>query len=397
MDRPLLAGMRVLDLSDLKGQLCGRLLRDLGMEVIKVEPPGGDMVRRLEPFARDEPHLEGSLRFAYLNAGKLSLTLDFGRPAGRELLLRLVEQSDVLLESFGPGELACVGLGPDELRTRNPGLVITSITGFGQTGPKRDMPCPDLVGLALGGLLYVSGDPSLPPVKAPETQSFYFACVYAALATLLALWQRSRDNRGRSADISIQEGVASQEHLIRAAGFDGETIRRHGSQHEFVAPANIFPAQDGWVYLFVSQQHWRAFLSLWRDHPAELDARKYESNSVRKAKCDWLNQVIGQFTRQFTKEAFVRLMQERGIPCLPVNSLSDFANDEQLRFRGLFQPTRHATLGGYQQIAFPVLIDGARTPGLPPPLLGQHTHAILTERLGLSQCEVSVLFAQRVI
>src|SRR6266571_2644354 len=181
----LLSGLVALDLTDLKGQMCGKLLHDFGFEVIKIESPRGDPVRRLAPFKDDVPHLEGSLRFAYLNAGKKSLTLDIERPEGRELLLRLAEQADVLIESSAPGALDL-----DEFRRRNPKLLITSVSGFGQTGPHRDYLCPDIVGLAMGGLMYVAGDPSLPPVNAPETQSFYFASTYAALGTLLSLWQR---------------------------------------------------------------------------------------------------------------------------------------------------------------------------------------------------------------
>ena len=156
----LLEGYTALDLTDLRGQFCGKVLRDLGMQVIKVEPPGGDPVRRLGPFAHDGPHLESSLRFAYLNAGKQSLTLDLAHPDGRDLLLRLVEQADVLVESFAPGTLDRLGLGEAALRARNPRLVLTSVTGFGQTGRTATTSAPDLVGLAMGGLMNISGDPA---------------------------------------------------------------------------------------------------------------------------------------------------------------------------------------------------------------------------------------------
>src|SRR5579884_3768040 len=186
---------------------------------------GWRSVRRLGPFAHDRPHLEGSLRFAYLNAGKKSLTLDLVHPEGRALLLRLVEQADVLLESFAPGELDRLGLGPDVLRARNPRLVITSVTGFGQSGPYRDYLCPDLVAFAMGGLMYISGDPALPPVKAPQTQAFYYASVCAALGTLLALWHRAQGGEGCAVDVAAQEAIATHEHLIRAFGFDGHSIQ----------------------------------------------------------------------------------------------------------------------------------------------------------------------------
>jgi crotonobetainyl-CoA:carnitine CoA-transferase CaiB-like acyl-CoA transferase len=431
----LLEGYTALDLTDLRGQLCGKLLRDLGMDVIKVEPPGGDPVRRLGPFAQDTPNLEGSLRFAWLNGGKQSLTLDLTQPPGRDLLLHLAEQADVLLESGDPGALDALGLGTDVLRARNPRLVVTSVSGFGQDGPHRDYLAPELVAFALGGLMFVSGDPALPPVKGPETQAAYYASLYAALGTLLALWRRDgptppsppslkgrgeEDARavaapasscspfpsGRGAggvgqaphvDISVQETLASQEHLIRAFGLEGHSIPRYGSQHSTVAPANVFPTQDGYVYLFVSRPHWRLLVDLMPDHDPALEDPKWLANHVRRAHADWINAEVERFTRQYQKEELVRLLQENGIPCLPVNAPGEFARDEQIQHRALFQPTTHAALGEYTQPAFPALMDGQRVPAAPPPLLGEHTAAILRDRLGLAPADIELLFAQGVI
>lgn len=394
----LLEGFSALDLTTLMGQLCGRFLADLGMEVVKVEPPGGDPVRRLGPFRHDEPHLEGSLRFAHLNAGKKSLTLDITRSAGRDLLLRLVEKVDVLVESFPPGELARVGLGTEELRRRNPRLLVTSVSGFGQTGPHRDYHCPDIVGFAMGGLMHISGDPGLPPVKAPETQAYYFTSHWAALATLLGVWQRERDGSGRSADIAVQEALASQEHLIRTFSTDKRSIKRHGSQHQHTAPANIFPTKDGYVYLFVSgPRHWGKLLELWDDHPSEFDNPEWAQNHVRREHAERLNAALSEYTRRFTKEELVQMMQQHGLPTLPVNTPREFQEDPHVRWRGLFQPAQHVVLGDYLQPSFPMLLDGQRNAALPPPLLGEHTHEVLTSRLGLLPSDIEQLFAHGVI
>ncbi|HLH21210.1 MAG TPA: CoA transferase [Chloroflexota bacterium] len=442
----LLDGYTALDLTGLRGQLCGKLLRDLGMTVIKVEPPGGDPVRRLGPFAHDTPSLEGSLRFAWLNGGKQSLTLDLTQPAGRDLLLRLVEQADALLESSDPGALDALGLGANVLRARNPRLVVTSLSAFGQDGPHRDYLAPDLVAFALGGLMYVSGDPALPPVQGPETQAAYYGSLYAALGTLLALWRRdgptppaplpmweggagrspasqppSRSGQGEEdeagvappflgreggpgglgqgchVDVAVQEALASQEHLIRAFGLEGHSIQRYGSQHGTVAPANVFPTSDGYVYLFVSRPHWRLLLNLMPDHDPALDDPKWLANHLRRAHADWINAEVERFTRQYPKEELVQLLQENGIPCLPVNGPREFARDEQIRYRQLFQPTTHAALGEYAQPAFPALMDGQRVPAAPPPLLGEHTAAILRDRLGLAPADIELLFAQGII
>ena len=184
----MLAGLTALDLSGLQGQFAGRILADLGMRVIKVEPPGGDPVRGVGPFAGDVPGRERSLRFAFLNGGKESVTLDIATADGKALFLDLAERADVVIESFAPGRLDGLGLGWEALRERNPRLILASITGFGQYGPRAGWMAPDIVGVATGGLMYISGDPALPPVRPPETQGYYYASVFAAYGILLALW-----------------------------------------------------------------------------------------------------------------------------------------------------------------------------------------------------------------
>jgi crotonobetainyl-CoA:carnitine CoA-transferase CaiB-like acyl-CoA transferase len=394
---PLLSGPVALDLTDFKGQFCGKLLRDFGFEVVKVEPPGGDAVRRMGPFKDDLPHLEGSLRFAYLNSGKKSLTLDVEHPQGRELLLRLAEQADVLIESFAPGRLAALGLGEAALKERNPRLIVTSVSSFGQTGPHRDYLGPDLAAFAMGGLMYLSGDPSLPPVNAPETQAYYFASTYAALGTLLAFWQAGKDGQGHAVDVSIQETIASQEHMIRTFATDHHSIVRHGSQHEHVAPANIFPASDGYVYLFVTRAHWKRFMEFWPDHPPEFDDDQWLDNDFRHEHEAEINEKVETLTRRFRRDELAHQLQKAGIPCLAVNSPTAFMQEQHIQARRLFQPVEHPYLGTYQQVSFPLMVDGQREPPAPPPLLGQHTHDILTTRLGLSGQEVQTLFAEGII
>ena len=164
-----------------------------------------------------------------------------------------------------------------------------------------------------------------------------------------------------------------------------------------MAPANVFPTQDGYVYPFVSRPHWRLLLKLMPDHDPDLDEPKYLANQERRAAADRINAEVERFTREYPKEALVRLLQENGIPCLPVNAPGEFARDEQIQYRQLFQPTTHAVLGAYTQPAFPPLMDGERAPVAPPPLLGEHTADILRDRLGLTPTEIELLFAQGVI
>src|SRR5690242_16605261 len=195
MSGDFLKGFRALDLTDLSGQLCGRLLADLGMEVIKIEPPSGDPVRNLAPFVKSADGKALSTVFAHLNAGKASKVLDLNSDAGRAAFRELVKTADVVIESFQPGELDAKGLGYKDLSAINPGIVLASITAFGQTGPKKNFAYNDLVALAESGFLYISGDPSLAPCKPPETQAYYFASLFATAGLLAALYRRERDRK----------------------------------------------------------------------------------------------------------------------------------------------------------------------------------------------------------
>ncbi len=393
----LLDGYTALDLTDLRGQFCGKCLQNLGMDVIKVEPPSGDPVRRTGPFKDNRPGLENSLRFTYLNAGKKSVTLDLDHSQGRELFLQLAEKVDVVLESFDPGFLESKGLGPAVLRKRNPKLVVTSVTGFGQNGPYRDFLAPHMVAFAMSGLMFIAGDPESPPVSAPETQGFYFSSIYAALGTLAALWRCGEKGQGDHVDVSVQETLATQEHLIRIFGSLQRNITRQGSQHPYAAPSNLFPTKDGYVSLFVSRIHWRKFLDIWPNHPPDFEDEMWEPDNVRRDHMERVNAEVSAFTRQFTKEEFSLLLQKNGIPCLPMNVPSEFAADPHIKDRELIQTVEHPHLGSYGQVAFPFLFDGKRGIVEPPPLLGDHTAAVLSDWLGLSSEDIQMLYAQRVI
>jgi len=360
MSVAFLKGFRALDLTGLSGQLCGRIMADLGMEVIMIEPPGGDPVRKLAPFVKSPGGSELSTAFAHLNAGKASKVLDLDREADREVFRKLVETVDVVLESFQPGELDAKGLGYKTLAAINPGLVMGSITGFGQTGPKKNLACNDLVALAESGFLYISGDPSLPPCRPPETQAYYFASLFAAAGVLAALYRREQTGQGDHVDSSMQETMATQEHIIRLWANDKQISKRAGSQHGSVAPAKIFPCRDGFVYLYVTRQHWKLFLTIWQDHPPVFDLPDWLNNLYRRAHADELNLAVEAFIGKFTRAEITDLLQAKGIPCVPVNTPMGFANDDHVQSRGFMVPVEHAGFGSAKQPAMPFVIDGAR-------------------------------------
>ena len=360
MSGAFLKGFRALDLTGVSGQLCGRVLADLGMEVIKIEPPGGDPVRNLAPFIHSASGKQLSTTFAHLNAGKASKVLDLDKEADRGAFRQLVETADVVLESFQPGELDGKGLGYKDLAAINPGIVLASITGFGQTGPKKNLACNDLVALAQSGFLYISGDPLLPPVRPPETQAYYFASIFAAAGVLAALYRRERTGQGDHVDASMQETLATQEHIIRLYANENQVSKRAGSQHGSVAPARIFPCRDGFVYLYVTRQHWKLFLTIWTDHPAVFDAPDWLNNLYRRAHADELNAAVEVFLSKFTMAEITDLLQSKGIPCVSVNTPMGFANDEHVKARGFMATVEHDGFGNTKQPAMPFVIDGER-------------------------------------
>jgi crotonobetainyl-CoA:carnitine CoA-transferase CaiB-like acyl-CoA transferase len=393
----LLPGFRVLDLSSSMGAFCGKLLRDLGMDVIKVEPPDGDSLRAEPPFAQGKLHREGSLRFAYLNAGKRSITLDITKESGRTLLLELVARSDVVLESFEPGYLDAHHLGYDVLLERQRKLILAAISGFGQDGPYARFKTPDIVGTAMGGLLYISGDPKLTPCNPPETQSYYYTSLFAGYGVMLALWQRETRGIGAYIDASIQASIALHEHVAFNYSAEGRVMKRAGSQHQHNAPANLFKCKNGYIALFVSQNHWPLLLKVWEDHEPELDDPKWLNSNTRRVHADYINAQVTSFTSRFLKEDLAELMQKHGIPGLPVNSPSDFMRDPHIQARGFFGKVTHPVIGSFKQASAPFMIDGKRGAPAPAPLLGQHNEEVFCGELGLDRSELELLAADRVI
>jgi CoA:oxalate CoA-transferase len=380
------------------GAFCGKLLRDLGMDVIKVEPREGDATRREAPFAKGDTDREGSLRFAYLNAGKRSITLDIAADeSSRKLLLDLVARSDIVLEDFTPGYLSTRNLGYEVLLERQNKLILVSLSGFGQDGPYAQFKTPDIVGNAMGGLLYISGDPQMTPCNPPETQSYYYASLFASYGVMLALWQREMRGIGAWIDASIQASMALHEHVAFNYSAEGRVMKRAGSQHQHNAPANLFQCKNGWIALFVTQNHWPILLKVWQDHDPALDDPKWINSNLRRQNADYINAQITSFTSRFLKEDLAELMQKNGIPGLPVNSPADFIKDPHIQAREFFGIVKHPVLGTFAQPGCPFMVDGKRDAPSPAPLLGQHNQEVFCGELGLSASELAVLAAEGVI
>lgn len=380
----LLDGFSVVDLTGPTGQLAGRMLADLGVEVWKIEPPDGDPVRTLPPHATTPPADDTGMPFWFWNAGKRSVAVDTCTDAGRRLVGRLADGADLMLTSDDGV------VGRDGIDASCPTV---HVAGFGAGGPYEDWKAPDAVLTAMGGLTYISGKPEQPPCTPPQYQAYATAGVWALQAALSTLWARPPDPAAARVEVSAFEGIASLDQLIRTWRYDGELIERNGSQHGRVAPARVFRTQDGHVHLFVSTKHWNRFLSVWEGHPPELDDPKWVANDVRHAARDWLNDEVARFVGRYPTDAFTELMEGVGIPCLPVNGPLEFMQDPQSEWSGLFRTTPHPRLGAFQQPVFPASFDGQRLDPGPPPVLGADTAAALRDRLGYDDDEIAAMAA----
>ena len=246
-----LSGYRVLDLAGPMGVYCGKLMADMGADVIKVEPPGGDPMREIGPFIDGRPGPERSLYWLHFNTNKRSVTLDINTPEGAAVLRRLARESDALLETGAPGYMDSLGLGYESLAGDAPGLVYASITPFGQTGPYRDFKGSDLVGFAMGGYMYVTGWPDTPPNKLWGSQAYHTVSNRAYIAILLALYHRMMTGQGQYIDVSMQEAVAATtEHVNTTYNYTGESAVRCGFRHggQFVA---TWRCKDGYASITI--------------------------------------------------------------------------------------------------------------------------------------------------
>ncbi|HEY7061122.1 MAG TPA: CoA transferase [Chloroflexota bacterium] len=395
----LLAGYRVLDLADEAGAYCTLTLVNLGAEVIKVEPPAGCSSRRLPPFAHDQPGPESSLFHLYYGAGKRSITLDLDSPSGQALLRRLAATADALVETALPGVMAGRGLDYAALAEINPRLVYTSLTGFGQTGPRREWLCPEPVLLAMGGVLYQCGEPDGEPCAPPGHFAYGVASSFAALGTLVALFARATTGRGQHVDVSAQECVA----LVTDSGLPkyartGDVPGREGQAYRLITPGGLYPCKDGYVRIVGGQlRHWRTLVR-WMGDPAPLDDPAWDDRDLRNRERARIEEAIAAFTRRFTRAELFAQGQAAGVPVTPVNTPAEFVESSFVAERGYFAPLTHPLLSTYRAPGAGFHLDGVPVPAAgPAPLLGQDNAAILGGELGLSADELATLAAAGVV
>ena len=377
-----LEGVRVLDLADESGAYCGKLLADMGADVILIEPPGGVRMRTIGPFYRGVQHPDRSLFFWHYNANKRSVSLDVRTADGRQRFMDLVTGADVVVDTSPPGHLDALGLGYATLTAGNPRVTLASITPFGQSGPCRTHRGSDLVCQAVGGGVFVNGWPDEPPLQGLGLQAYHSAALHAASAIVLALLARTRTGRGQQIDVSIQACVAAcVEHVSATYHTIGTVAHRQGTLH-WTRHFRVGRCRDGDV-LHGTLGDWTALLEWLKGDgmAADLGAPEWADAGYRRDHSAHLFTVLDAWARTHTVEDLVNGAQMRRLPYAEVRSPDALCDDPQLRARGFFAAIEHDELS--TSITYPgaPYIFSATPWRLRrrPPRSGEHTDAVMAE------------------
>ncbi|HUL72684.1 MAG TPA: CoA transferase [Vicinamibacterales bacterium] len=392
-----LSGVTVLDLSRvLSGPYCTMLAADMGARVIKIEHPvRGDDTRAWGPPFQDGE----SAYYLSINRNKESVALDFKAPAGRRVLDALLARADVVVENFRPGTLEAQGLGYAALHAVYPRLVYVSISGFGQTGPRRAEAGYDMVAQAEGGIMSITGLPDGPGVRMGVAIADVAAGMFAFQGLLLALLARARTGQGQHVDVALLDAVLAL--LSYQAGryfATGQPPARTGNRHTAIAPYDSFDAADGELILAVgNDDQWQRFCRALELEALAADPR-FTTNDQRVVHYAALGPLLAAAIKRWPLERLVASLRAAGVPCGAVRSIAEALGDPQAIARAMVETTNHPSLGPIKSLGLPVKLSA--TPGAvrsAPPRLGEHTHAVLRDDLELRQEEIRLLEQQRVI
>ncbi len=377
-----LQGTRVLDLSwVLAGPFATMVLNDLGAEVIKVERPGrGDIARG------NGPPIGGfSSYFLSLNRGKKSITLDLAHQQGKDVFLKLVRQSDVVVENFIPGAMSKLGLDYEELRQHNPRLIYAACSGFGQTGPYARKPALDVIVQAMGGIMSITGEPNGPPVRPGASLGDIAAGLFLAIGILAALQERTRSGQGQMVDISMLDCQAAiMENAFARYFATGDIPGPLGTRHPVFTPFQVFPTGDSYVAVAITGEQWPLFCAT-IERLDIMDDPRFADGYLRTQHYAELEPILGQAFRAKTTGEWLTEFEAAGIPCGPVNTIDQVAQDPQIASRQMIVELSHP--GGEPLKAINTPVKMSRTPGLvdrPSPELGEHTEEVLSTLVGLT-------------
>ncbi len=380
---------------------CGKLLADMGADVIKIEPPGqGDVARRRGPFLKDVPDGELSGLFLYLNTNKRGITLNLEKATGREIFKKLIKDADVLIEDTKPGAMATLGLGYQELKAINPHLVMTSITPFGQTGPYKDYQGSDLIAWQMVGAGYTTprhaGTAEQEPLRVLQMASFMVA-VAAAIATLGALRVQRRDGTGQQVDISQWESLFGlvAEHTPFWTYQKENPTRVSKAWH---APFHFFRCKDGWAFVYADEpHHWQRLVAI-MGNPDWANIELFKDGFSRGEHWESLQPLIEEWTLQHTKNEIFEAGKKYGVPLSKAQSPAEVLASPQFNGRGFFVNIAHPRAGKLTYPGAPYLFG--ETPWRvrqPAPMLGEHNEEIYCQQLGYTREELTKLYENGII
>jgi len=405
----LLSPFRVLDLTDEKGHFCGKILSDLGAEVIKVELPGGDDSRNVGPFYHDTPDTEMSLYWFALNSGKKGITLDIETVDGQEIFKRLVQSSHFVIESFDPGYMDSLGLGYSNLSKVSPDIILVSITPFGQSGPYKEYKTSDLVSIAMSGFLYLTGDPDKPPVRIGFPQAYLHAGSQAATGALVAHYYRNTHGIGQQVDVSIQESMVPTLSMARFY-WDRQQIivKRAGNFRSGLSSKSvqrsIWPCKNGFISFVLFGGRMGAStnrnLVAWMDSEGmavdvlkNKDWEAFDISVLTQEEFDRFEAPLSKFFLTHTKEELFEEAVKRRMMIYPVNTVEDILGDAQLKSRQFWSeidyPELNATIihpGAFAKFSETPIEIKRRAP-----LISEHSAEVYREILKISNDDLLIL------
>ncbi|WP_029136551.1 CaiB/BaiF CoA transferase family protein [Nakamurella lactea] len=393
-----LGDLRVVELGQLlAGPFCGQLLGDFGADVIKVEDPGrGDPMRQ---WGREKPYGK-SLWWPVVARNKRSVTANLRDEQGQKLVRQLIDRADVLVENFRPGTLERWGMAPEQLWQTNPRLVITRVTGYGQTGPYAERAGYGSIGEAMGGIRYVTGDPERPPSRAGISLGDSLAATFACLGTMVALHQRERSGRGQVVDSAIYEAVLGMmESLLPEWDVAGYQRERTGATLPNVAPSNVYPTADGQLVLIAANQDTVfARLAAVMGQPELAQDPRYATHGARGASMEELDGLIAEWTATQDAEPLLTVLHTGGVPAGRIFSAREMFADPHFAAREAIVRVAHPEFGSLAMPnVFPRL---SRTPGAvrhTGPELGEHNDEVYGRLLGIDEAALSALKERKVI
>ncbi len=375
---PAFDGVRVLELGQIyNGPYCGLLLAQLGADVLKIEPPGGEQLR----FRSHQP--VESHEFVMLNSNKRSVVLDLKTDTGRQALLDLVDTADVLIENFAPGTMERLRLAPDLLLERNPRLIVASGKGYGSTGPYAHMSAMDITVQAMSGSASATGEADGPPTKAGAAFVDFSGGIHLFAAVSAALFQRERTGRGQIVEVSMHDTIYPM--LASSLGAlhnnpDRQLPERTGNRHSgmAVAPYNIYETNDGWLAVIcINERHWHGVATA-LGRPELIGDPRFSTEKDRVANIDAVDDEVSSVTRSRTRAELVVALQDAGVPCAPVKSVREVDTDEHLIERGMIRYVEHPARGRVPVPGCPLRLSDSRVgPLRPAPALGQSTDEVL--------------------